>query len=429
MRLRNRYSESGGVLVTTLIICALVGIMLVAYLAMVSNQHKLSQRSQVWNNCIPMCEAGVEEALAHLNHINTTSNFAINGWTSNSGAYHKNRSLNGGIASMAISNDSPPTITVVASLKSPVQSGSLTRRIKVKTKLNQKFPNGILSKGGISLGGSGRIDSFNSALPGVESDATGQYTPGFATDRATVVTTGNAANIIQVGNMGIYGSIATGPGGNATLGPNGNVGDKPFNDNPAYDGMIQSGHRTDDVNVYIADAAFPTDFASAPPMPGAGVVGLVPYQYVLGNGDYRIAAITVVSMMVTGRARIHVLGTTTLGSGATITVATNASVEWYSGGNAAFGGNGVVNVGGRAKDFSLIGMKTCMTITYNGSARFVGTVYAPYADVTLSGTSDAIGAIVSKTFRLSGAMGMHYDESLKGDPRKNRYIAASWQEL
>ena len=430
MRLRNRYSTSGGVLVTTLIICALVGIMLVAYLAMVSNQHKLSQRSQVWNNCIPMCEAGVEEALAHLNHINTTSNFAINGWKSNSGNFYKIRDLNGGTASMAISTDSPPVITVVASLKSPVQSGSLARRVRVKTKLNQKFPNGILSKGGVSLGGSGRIDSFNSALPGVESDANGQYTMGFATDRATVVTTANAANIIQVGNMAIYGSIATGPGGNATLGPNGNVGDKAFNDDPLYNGQIQAGHRTDDVNVYIPDPVFPTDFAAFPAMPGAGVVGITPYQYVLGHGDYRIGAINVTSMMVTGRARIHVLTTTTLGLGATITIATNGSVEWYAGGNATFGGNGVANLGGRAKDLSIIGLKpNCLAITYSGSTRFIGTVYAPNADVTLTGTADAIGAVVSKTFRLSGAMGLHYDESLKGDPRKNRYIAASWQEL
>src|SRR5215212_6814114 len=114
MKLSNRYSTSGGVLVTTLIICGLVGIMLTAYLSMVSGQHKLSQRSQVWNNCIPMCEAGVEEALAHLNHINTTTNFAVNGWTSNSGNFYKTRSLNGGTISMAISNNSPPTITVVA---------------------------------------------------------------------------------------------------------------------------------------------------------------------------------------------------------------------------------------------------------------------------------------------------------------------------
>jgi hypothetical protein len=59
----------------------------------------------------------------------------------------------------------------------------------------------------------------------------------------------------------------------------------------------------------------------------------------------------------------------------------------------------------------------------------VGTVYAPYAAVSISGTADAIGAIVGKTFTLGGTMGLHYDESLKGDPRKNRYIAASWQEL
>ena len=64
MKLRKGKSTEGGVLVVTIVICALVGLMLSAYLSMVSSQHSFTQRSQVWNNVIPMCEAGIEEAMA-----------------------------------------------------------------------------------------------------------------------------------------------------------------------------------------------------------------------------------------------------------------------------------------------------------------------------------------------------------------------------
>src|SRR5262245_32475028 len=90
------HSSSGGVLVSTLIVCTLVGIMLVAYLALVSQQQIFTQRSQVWNHCIPMCEAGIEEAMAHLNHSGTSNDFAINGWKFENGAYRKERDLNRG---------------------------------------------------------------------------------------------------------------------------------------------------------------------------------------------------------------------------------------------------------------------------------------------------------------------------------------------
>jgi len=275
-----------------------------------------------------------------------------------------------------------------------------------------RFVHAIAVRGTVTLGGSGRIDTFDSALPGVESDVNGYYQPAFATDRATIVTTSNSLGAISIGNVSVYGTVATGPGGTATLAPNGNVGSRTWNDNPANDGRIEPGHFTDDVNVYIADAAFPSDFAF-PWIPSPGTVGGVAYQYVLGNGDYRIAAINVTSMMVTGKARIHVLGTTTVGVLGTITIATNASVEWYSGGNATFGGNGVINVASLATNFSVIGLRTCVSISYSGTSRFIGTIYAPNSAVSIAGTADAIGAIVARTFTLGGTMGLHFDENLK----------------
>ena len=67
-------------------------------------------------------------------------------------------------------------------------------------------------------------------------------------------------------------------------------------------------------------------------------------------------------------------------------------------------------------------------MSYGGQAKLIGTFYAPLSAVTLVGTTDAIGAFTCNTFNLSGNMGIHFDEALKGNP-KVRFIASSWQEL
>src|SRR6185503_18409281 len=140
MKLQRHNSTAGGVLVAMLVISVLVGLMLVAYLAMLSSQHKMSQRSQVWNNAIAMCEVGVEEALAHLNYQFTT-NFASNGWVSNNFAFRRERSLNGGRVVMLISNDFPPTLVDTGMLNAPLfQTVSIVRKVRVKTRINLQFP-------------------------------------------------------------------------------------------------------------------------------------------------------------------------------------------------------------------------------------------------------------------------------------------------
>lgn len=431
MKLRSGNTEQGGVLVVTIVITALVGLMLTAYLSMVSSQHNFTQRSQVWNNAIPMCEAGIEEAMAHINHINTTSNFAINGWVLHGNRYRKERFLNRGECRMEIDNSMPPIITVQGRLKEPVGNGDVIRNVRVKTKINFRFPNGILARGTVTLsGGSGRIDSFNSTNI-AESDINGQYTVATATDRVTIATVARVANAINVGNMSIYGSIGTGPGATVRLDPNGKVGDKAYN--ATHNGTIQPGHWANDVNVYIPPAVLPTDFGQPlQPAPSAGPGGNgTNYTYVVGNGDYRMNSVVMSGgqkMIINGKARILVNGLTQLSGPAFVYLAPGASVEWYANGQVLWGGGGCVNATGFAKNFSIIGLGTS-PITYSGGTRLVGTIYAPSAAVSMSGNSDACGAIVANNFTLSGNMGLHYDEALKGDQREGRFLAASWQEI
>src|SRR5690606_24725761 len=77
MKIGNRSSE-GSALTVILVIVVVIGVTLASYLGLVANQNLSIQRSQAWNSGIPIAEAGIEEALAHLNRNGT--NRIGDGW-------------------------------------------------------------------------------------------------------------------------------------------------------------------------------------------------------------------------------------------------------------------------------------------------------------------------------------------------------------
>lgn len=420
-------SERGGILVTAVIFCALVGLVLVAYLSMLRTQHKFTHRSQVWNDCVPLCEAGIEEALAHLNYSGTTTNFGINGWVLSANAYRKELRLNDGTVRVAISNDTPPTIFVNGLLKAPLGSTNLSRGIRVGTRLNQRFAYALLARGNITCNSAGaRVDSYDSTDP--LKSTLGQYDPLKAGDKATLATTSKLPGAIDVGNLKLYGYAGTGPGGTININ-NGNVGSTLFNDNPLNSGKIESGHSANDVNVYIPDPVLPSSFSGVP-LAGGGVIGGTNYTYIIPSGDYTLNSLNLGTgqrLIVTGNARLLVNGATAISGGADIDIAPGGNLEFYTIGNVDIKGN--VNNPGLPKDFSMIGLKGCSAITYSGGASFVGTVNAPQASVTITGGSALYGAVIANTAKVTGGLSVHFDEALKGNPREGRFLAATYQEL
>jgi len=71
------------------------------------------------------------------------------------------------------------------------------------------------------------------------------------------------------------------------------------------------------------------------------------------------------------------------------------------------------------------------SITYSGTSMFIGTIYAPNADFTMSGggnNNGLIGSSITKTITLNGHYNFHFDENLlNGQPRG--YTIAAWREL
>src|SRR5437879_13363525 len=60
-----------------------------SYFALVQVQSAAVSRSQGWNSAIIVAEAGVEEAMAHLNSGVTTNNLAVNSWTDAGGGNYR----------------------------------------------------------------------------------------------------------------------------------------------------------------------------------------------------------------------------------------------------------------------------------------------------------------------------------------------------
>jgi len=173
-----------------------------------------------------------------------------------------------------------------------------------------------------------------------------------------------------------------------------------------------------------------------PPMsgviPASGTVNGTNYTYVLGNGDYQLDSLSLASgqsVLITGNARLFVKGDTTVTSDAFVRIAPGATIEYYSGGNINMAGKGMINDPGQAINFSLYGLPSCSSISYSGQSQFIGTVYAPEADISMSGSADGIGAFVGNSVKMSGGMGLHYDESLQGNPKEGKYLVASWNEI
>ena len=75
-------SQRGNTLLVTVVVTGVIGFVLVSYLSLVQYQNTANMRSQGWNAAMPVVEAGVEEALAHLNSRGLTNgNLACDGWS------------------------------------------------------------------------------------------------------------------------------------------------------------------------------------------------------------------------------------------------------------------------------------------------------------------------------------------------------------
>ena len=450
MKIRaNQARIQGSVLLVTLMTGWVIGISLVSYLTLVANQNRSTFHSLTWNTCVPVMEAGVEEALTQL-HFNGITNLLSNDWTIGAdGLYHKRRDIgsDGSYYEVTIQPVDPPVIVSTGYSAAPANTGQpmggstafgmilgslspsapamVSRMVRVTTKTQFSGAGGLAAKGQIQFEGDSYLDSFDSSNSSYSTDD--KYDPAKSKDKAMAFTNSKASGAIRLAAAKIYGSATTGPGGSVTI-AGGTIGDAAW---VAGQNGVQAGHFENDANLQFDDVLAPFIFASGL-TPIAGLVGGTNYGYVVDGTmqqNFNLPSANVDGthpMIVIGNATLYIDGNLVVSGSGFIYLDLGASLKLYAGGSMDIGGTGIINGTSRAKDFSIYGLNACTSIDYSGSSPFIGTVYAPYAAFAFSGTGGGFGSFSANTISITSGAHLAFDESLHAT---GEYVVASWNEL
>lgn len=450
------------VVITTLIV---VGTMLAAYLKLVTSQNALAARSQTWNRSVAVVEAGIEEAMGHLNKNGTPDSdglvylykMSFDGWDNNgslSGPWTKQGWINGDFYYVSISawdgtTANFPTISSTGFVQQvpayawqgsggPFLAGinfqyfeqaNFTRRAVQCALTNvPAFSRGLIAKHGINMNGNNVLsDSYDSTNPLYSTNK--RWDVAKRRDHGDIASNDTLTNIVNVGNANIWGRVSTGPGGTAAIGPNGKVGNAAWQ---ATGTGIQPGYFSDDMNVEFPDVVMPVGSAGwLPPPSGSGG-----YTYVFSSpGDYRIASGTVGGKILVSspNVRLRVDGGWSFNGQDGMTITTNGRiVVFLNCPSATITGQGIINTAGTPSQCFIYGTTKLIDLDIGGNGECTAVVYAPYANVKLHGGGNSVqdfsGAIVAKTFTFTGHYNVHYDESLGRNGLWRGFVITSWNE-
>lgn len=528
-----RNSETASVLVLGLVTSAVLVVGLASYLTLVEAQSSSVMRSQTWNAAIPAAEAGVEDALSHLNSIGEAWR-ETNGYVLTGNMFTISREVGEFRYSVGIDMSNQPAIYATGYVRAPKRGDEISRVVRVQTTRAASGIRGMVAINSITMNGNCSADSFNSHDPNLSTN--GQYDPKKNNDDVVV---GAVNGDIDTGGGKIYGYIATGPNGDVDA----NVGSFGY---LASNTGTEAGHHQTDLNAYYppaeppfeGGASFPqtgvtivttnynygtifvttnvypspapasgvttrttnyttatyplgqtgvttnTTFTSSQTAPAGGtyvgnvvtrivtsgppaargtwydyqvITGYsypatvytyavnttnyttteVKYDYALGTGNYQMTTLNMsgsAKMIVRGDAVLYVLGNLSFTGQSELIIAPGASLKLYVGGPSAnFAGNGINNLTADATKFSYYGLPGNTSVSISGNASVTGVIYAPNADLTLSGggkdSYDLVGATVTKSVKMNGHFKFHYDEFLSTIEGPVRYRAASWNEI
>jgi hypothetical protein len=446
MRIQFRQNQ-GSVFVVILVVTALIGVTLASYLHMVSNQNLSIMRSLAWNEAVSVAEAGIEEAMAHLNKNRT--NRAKDGWTLDGTNVVKVKTF--GTQKYKTYVDAYaeyPRIVSEGWVRHPQTALFMPtpRSVRVSTTNDMIFAKGMVAKGNIDLAGKGiSSDSFDSMNTNYSSG--GKYDPAKKKAGGDIATNSSVVDSLDVWNADIYGKVSTGPGGNVKM-QKGSVGSLSWVDSGKTG--IEDGWSSDDMNVYFPDVDVPTgytalystytwgDGSTKKPWTINGTNQWFDYIILPVDGNYDLQTSLILNnktLLVVGKVNLIIRGEnfTISGSGG-ITIAPGGSLQIYRDGKYTdIGGQGILNLGGNALNFAYWGSTKNIEVIFSGNGEFIGTVYAPQAALVFNGggagSQDFIGAAIGASVKMGGHFKFHYDENLGKFGYVRGYTIVSWNEV
>lgn len=422
--------DSGMAMYVALMISAIFGFALLAFLNLVNWNYKSTMRSQIWNESIPVAESGIEEGLAHLNKSGP-EDLDSDDWQQSGDYFRMSRFLEAGRYSVWISKETQPILYAKGEVKSPLTESWIPRAVRVTTQSLRLFFKGLVAKDTFDLRGNNiETDSFDSRDP--QHSTGGQYDPSKAKAGGDIATNSRIINSLDIGNAKIRGRISSGPEAAPAIGPNGVVGSLEWHNSGAKG--IETGWYSDDMNVDFPAVNRPGSYGW---YPTPAVVDGVYYDFALFSSKYNLTDLRLSGsqkMLVRGDAILTVNRTIDLSGLSSIIIAEGASLKLYMNGeSASIAGNGIVNQTGNALNFQYWGTENNKSIKLSGNAGFIGTIYALEAALQLGGGGsdiiDFVGAGVADSITMNGHYRFHYDENLGKEGPKRGWVATSWNEI
>jgi hypothetical protein len=270
------------------------------------------------------------------------------------------------------------------------------------------FTHAAFGDGDISASGLVFIDSYDSECGSYMSQAVN-------VDPSTNATYANTN-----GNVGSNEDIALSEQaiifGNATPGPDGSLSTEPSS---YISGSTASSSEERELDIPSYD-------------PPAGTPSALTSSATLDNSDhqYRYSEIRLSSsetLTLDGNITLFIDGDIKLAGQAKIVITDGSNVTLRHGsGKIDLSGQGVINETQKPTSFFIYSSSTSV-VKIAGQGDFHGAVYAPGADVLLSGQGNIFGAIVGNTVSSSGQGTLHYDEALGRWNENPSYEAKSWR--
>jgi hypothetical protein len=441
-------SNCGSALVAAAVSAGILAIVVAALLTYLTDEANLNYRSHRWTQTLHLAEAGIDLAFAEFNYqyFQGGNGFQSDrGWSGSGGVYTKTVTgltdtdgASVGDITLTVSGvgGTSPQITAVGTCAGAPRGPSVSRAVRVTLASSSMYPVALMSKNQINLNGNNiYTDSFDSSDPNKSSS--GLYDSNKRQANGDIASNDVLINTVNIGNADVYGNVFTGPGGTVAMGANGSVG-PTFVDDDRADTVAEgeaAGSIRHDFSVDVPEVTLPTG-ATSWPNPSAG--STINNTATITAGDYKVGSIDLagtktLTIQGPGTVRLYVTGNTSVAGNAAVSITGGATLIVYAAGSMAVGGNGISNASGKSENNQFYGLPSSTSWSISGNGQWVGTIYAPQADVTMNGggsAGDMSGAVVAKSITLNGHVKFHYDEYLRDSPTfGSSYLVASWEEL
>lgn len=394
----NRNFQKGSAVVIVLMVAMIMSVVVIAT-GIIGTNHLSMVNTDRWRTkAFYIAEAGIQRAKLELNKNHswngTSPSFENVKMPSGQGEYTVKvyNNVNGTTSMITPEGiEIPPGFAQIISEGRYLNSVSC---VAMTAKLCSAFQTALFAKKKIRIIGDTQIDAYDSE--------TGNIVPG----EGSVGTNADCVDVISIdgSSVRIDGSLFIGPGGNPDT------------------AISISG----DPNITGDERIFPSQI----PMPKVNVPDNLPVGEATSNtlspGDYsgqgvlKLRGGSVVNLKGPGE---YIFDGLDVSSGCNLNVDTsNGQVKIYLLGNANIAGDSTVNgltnsttgdIKARPTNLMIIGSEQTTEMNLKGCSSSNFAIYAPSAQVNISGTSTLYGSIVADSIFVNGTSSFHFDTALK----------------